>query len=90
MDLVAIVPRAAYSIFTLYMLLILVRWFGPYLELDFYDTRLRWIAQLVDPVLRAIRKLLPPLGPIDLAPLVALLAIWFVRQTTVVALGAGI
>lgn len=77
------IVMAVYSGITLYMLLILVRWFGPYLELDFYDTRLRWIARAVDPLLRAIRNVVPAVGPMDLGPLIAVLLFWIVREVAV-------
>lgn len=77
------IVAAIYSGFTLYMLLILVRWLGPYLELDFYDVRLRWIARVVDPLLRAIRNIVPAVGPMDLGPLIAVLAFWIAREVAV-------
>mgnify|MGYP005864054131 CR=1 FL=1 len=84
-----IIVRIAYSAFTLYMLLILLRWLGPYLELDFYSVRLRWIASVVDPFVRVIRRRVPPLGPMDAGPIIALLVIWILRELTVsVASGA--
>ena len=79
----AMIVAAVYSGFTLYMLLILVRWFGPYLELDFYDVRLRWIARAVDPLLRGIRNFVPAVGPMDLGPLIAVLLFWIVREVAV-------
>lgn len=87
-NLGAIVVSAIYSGITLYMLLILVRWLGPYIELDFYDTRLRWIARTVDPPLRAIRGVMPAVGPIDLGPMIAVLLLWLVRTVaTDIAVG---
>ena len=83
-DLGAIIVNAIYSGITLYMLLVLIRWFGPHLELDFYDTRLRWIARAVDPLLRFIRRVVPPMGPFDVGPLVAVLFLWFVRTVALV------
>ena len=74
------IVAAIYAGFTLYMLLILVRWLGPYLELDFYDVRLRWIARAVDPLLRGIRNVVPAIGPMDLGPLIAVLLFWIARE----------
>lgn len=81
-----LLPRAVYSLLTLYMLLLLLRWFGPYLELDFYAPRLRWIARATDPFVTLLRRTLPPLGPMDLAPLVSVLVTWLVRDLTLAAL----
>ena len=74
---------AVYSGFTLYMLLILVRWLGPFLELDFYDARLRWIGHAVDPVLRGVRRVAPAIGPFDAGPIIALLLLWLFRTVAV-------
>ncbi|NUM56548.1 MAG: YggT family protein [Candidatus Hydrogenedentes bacterium] len=82
-DLGAMIGSAIYSGFTLYMLLILVRWLGPYIELDFYDTRLRWIARAVDPLLRAIRGIVPAVGPMDVGPLIAVLLLWLIRTVAI-------
>jgi YggT family protein len=36
--------------------------------------------RLTEPVLGPIRRILPDLGGIDLSPIVALIAIWFIRS----------
>ena len=80
--------RAVFSILTLYMMVILVRWFAPYLEIDLYAGRMRWVSSIVDPVVRPIRRVLPPMGPMDLAPAAALFVVWLVREVVVAALMA--
>ena len=75
--------RLTYVLFTLYMLVVMVRWFGPWLELDLHAKRLRWIPAIVDPVLRKIRALLPPLGPVDYAPIALLLGLWLLRTIAI-------
>jgi uncharacterized protein YggT (Ycf19 family) len=85
-NLLGLIVGAVYCGITLYMLMILLRWLGPYIQLDFYDSHLRWIAACVDPLLRAIRKIAPAVGPIDLGPLIALLLLWFARTVATSAL----
>ncbi len=75
--------RAVNTVFTLYMLLILFRWAAPWLQIDVNTPRLRWISKLTDPLINAIRRLLPPMGPMDFGPLVALLAVWIVRELVI-------
>ncbi|MBI4559164.1 MAG: YggT family protein [Candidatus Hydrogenedentes bacterium] len=75
-----IIARALYSLFTLYMIAILLRWLGPWIELDFDSRRLRWIAEITDPLVNRIRRLLPSMGPMDFGPLAAIFAVWVVRQ----------
>ena len=79
----AFLVRAVFSGFTLYMLAILLRWFGPWIQLDLESKRLRWIARITDPLIRRVRHALPETGPIALGPLFALLLVWLVRQVSV-------
>lgn len=74
------IERAVYSLLTLYMMLVLLRWLASYLELDLYSARWRWIPQCVDPLVKPIRRALPALGPVDFGPLAALIALWFARE----------
>ncbi len=75
-----------YSVCTFYMMCILVRWTAGFLELDLYSPRLRWLALITDPVISRIRALLPSFGPMDFSPLVALVAVWLLRQVVMMIL----
>ena len=78
-----VVLQAVYSLFTLYMLLILLSWFGPWLQLDLHGGRFRWIRLLTEPLIERLRRLLPPMGPIDFGPVAALFLVWLVRTFAV-------
>lgn len=80
MDLII---RAWFALATLYMMAILLRWLGPWLEIDVKYGRFRWIGEAVDPLLRGVRRILPPLGPLDYAPVAALLLVWMLREVVV-------
>lgn len=87
-SLIDVATRAVNTLFTLYMMVIILRWLSPYLQLDLYSPRLRWIRQITDPLIDLVRKRLPIMGPFDFAPLVALFAVWLVRSI-LVAIMAG-
>ena len=78
--------RGVNSAMSLYMILILLRWFGPYLELDLYRGWFRWVAKLTDPLIGRIRRVLPSMGPLDFGPLATLLLVWLVREAAVTVL----
>lgn len=64
---------------TFAMLLVAVRWFAPYLELDLSLPSRRWIA-VVDPPIDLARRLLgQTMGPFDWAPVAVLLCLWVAR-----------
>ena len=46
--------------------------------------------RITEPVLGRIRRVVPPLGGLDLSPLVALIAIVFIRQVLLANLAASI
>jgi len=75
--------RTWFALATLYMMGILACWLGPWLEIDVKNGRFHWIGEAVDPLLRRVRAILPPLGPLDYAPLAALLLVWMVREIVV-------
>ena len=78
-----IVARGAHNLLTLYMMLIVLRWVSRWLELDLQGRRLRWICTLTDPLINALRRALPPMGPMDFGPLAALFVVWIVRALSV-------
>ena len=83
LDVRDMIVRAVYSGLTLYMLLILLRWVAPWLQLDLHSRRLRWMFQLTDPLIDALRRVLPPMGPMDFGPIAALFVVWIVRTLSV-------
>lgn len=69
---------------TFYMLLVAVRWFAPYLELDLSTGSRRWVGRATDPLIELARKALgQTMGPFDWAPIVVMLGIWLIRMVLV-------
>ena len=48
---------------------------------NFVRTLLRILYALTEPVFRPIRKLIPPMGGLDLSPIIVFLIIWFLQYT---------
>ena len=46
---------------------------------NFVRTALRILYTLTEPVFRPVRRILPPMGGLDLSPIVVLVAIWFLQ-----------
>ena len=47
----------------------------------------RFLYDVVEPYLRIFRRILPPLGPLDLSPIVAIFAFWIASSIVVNLLG---
>jgi len=67
-------------VLSLYMWLIIIRALLSWVNPDPYNPIVRFLYGITEPVLARIRRFLPPLGGIDLSPLVAILAIVFLKQ----------
>jgi YggT family protein len=47
----------------------------------------RFLYDVVDPYLRIFRRVIPPLGPLDISPIVAIFALWIVSGIVIRLLG---
>lgn len=50
---------------------------------DFVRSMYTALERMTDPIYRPIRRILPDFGPIDLAPMVVLLILFFLRGTVI-------
>src|SRR5271170_8117734 len=48
---------------------------------NFVRSLLRILFALTEPVFRPVRKILPPMGGLDLSPIVVFVIIWFLQYT---------
>jgi len=65
---------------SLYMWIIIIRALLSWVNPDPYNPIVRFLYGITEPVLSRIRRVLPPFGGIDLSPLVAILAIVFLKE----------
>jgi YggT family protein len=47
----------------------------------------RFLYDVVDPYLRIFRRVIPPLGPLDISPVVAIFALWIISGIVIRLLG---
>lgn len=71
------------SFFTVYMLMLFARIIGSWLpELREYRL-MQFISFYTDPYLNFFRQFIPPLGMIDLSPIVAFFALGFIKRVVI-------
>jgi YggT family protein len=56
---------------------ILMSWFRTGYSTNAF---VRFLHDVCDPYLRIFRRVLPPLGPIDLSPVVAIVCLWLIER----------
>lgn len=64
---------------TLYMMAILLRWLGPWLELEFTGPVLGLLPKATDPLVDFMKRVLPNMGPMDFSPMAAVMCVYIVR-----------
>ena len=68
------------SLFWIYTLMLMTRvlssWFR---ELEDHQI-IRFISFYTDPYLNLFRRLIPPIGPVDISPMIAFFALQFIEQ----------
>lgn len=64
---------------TLYMMAILLRWLGPWLELEFSGPVLGLLPKATDPLVDFMKRVLPNMGPMDFSPMAAVMCVYIVR-----------
>lgn len=84
-----ILINAVQLFFTVLELALLARVLFSWIRPDPYSPFVRIIVQVTDPILQPLRRVIPPLGMLDITPLVALIGLSIIQQV-VVGLLAGV
>jgi YggT family protein len=66
-------------VLTLYSFAIIARSVLSLLRVSPYHPVMNFLIRITEPLLAPIRQAIPPIGPMDISPLVALLIIWFLE-----------
>ena len=75
-DAVAFLINAVLTLmFWIILIRVLMSWVSP----DPYNPLVRALYQITDPILRPAQRLIPPMGGLDLSPIVVLLGIQFIK-----------
>lgn len=77
------VIQLVHTAFNIYSWLLLARIIMSWFQVDPYSPIVQFIGRATDPVLRFFRGLIPPIGMMDLSPLLAFFALRIVQQLIV-------
>ncbi|HDY81868.1 MAG TPA: YggT family protein [Halieaceae bacterium] len=79
------------TLFSLYILLLMVRFLLQWVRADFYNPVSQFIVKVTNPPLRPLRRIIPGLGGIDFATVVLMLALQLLSLTLILLLrGQGV
>ncbi|MDX2230146.1 MAG: YggT family protein [Leptolyngbyaceae cyanobacterium bins.349] len=85
-SLLPLLANTLAAFITIYMVMIFIRillsWFP---NVNWFDPPFSILSQLTDPYLNVFRNIIPPLGGLDLSPILAILLLQFVQQAATIA-----
>lgn len=82
----SIVLTAVSVAFQVYTWLLIVRVFLSWIRHNPYNPVIRFIYEITEPYLSVFRRIIPPLGAVDLSPIAAILVLDFIVRPLVVYL----
>lgn len=74
------VTRILDMILTLYFWVVIARALLSWVNPDPYNPIVSFLYRITEPLLARVRRILPPMGGIDLSPMLLMVAIFFVKQ----------
>ena len=72
-NLLSALAQLLQMVFQIYTLILIVRVLITWVNPDPFNPVVQFLSKVTDPVLEPLRRVIPPLGPIDISPIVALL-----------------
>ncbi|MCI5150799.1 MAG: YggT family protein [Candidatus Electrothrix sp. MAN1_4] len=73
-------------VFSAYIWIVVGRAIISWVNADPYNPIVRFLVQATDPVLEKIRRYIPPMGGLDLSPMVLIFALYFLQGIIVPSL----
>lgn len=78
------------TLFSLYILAVMLRLLLQWVRADLYNPVAQFLIKITQPVLRPLRRLLPPIGKIDTASLLLLLVLAMIKLAIISSLIYGV
>lgn len=88
-QVIAVLGFILYGLLSIYLLLITMRIIFSWGQVGYGNRIMRFLINTTEPLLGPLRRMIPPLGWIDISPLVAILIIWLFRTAIAGTLLSG-
>jgi YggT family protein len=77
---VAVIGHILYGLISIYVLLIFIRIVFSWGMVSYSNRIMRFLVDTTEPLLGPLRRIIPPLGMMDISPIVAFLILWLFQQ----------
>lgn len=89
-DIPAIIGMILYGLISLYILLMFVRVIFSMARVSYTNRVMRFLVDITEPLLGPLRRAIPPVGMIDISPLVAFIILWVIQAAIAGTLLKGV
>ena len=72
-NLIASIAQLLDAVFTIYTWVLVIRVLASWVSPDPFNPVMHFLTRVTDPVLEPLRRVIPPLGMLDISPIVAFL-----------------
>ncbi|HSK63281.1 MAG TPA: YggT family protein [Pyrinomonadaceae bacterium] len=74
--IISVLGFILYGLISIYILLIFMRIIFSWGMVSYTNRIMRFLVNATEPLLAPLRRIIPPLGPVDISPIVAFLILW--------------
>jgi YggT family protein len=78
--IIAVLGFILYGLLSIYILLIIIRIVFSWAMIGYTNRIMRFLVDTTEPLLGPLRRVIPPLGWIDISPLIAFFMLWLFQQ----------
>ncbi len=78
-NLVAVLGTILYGLISIYILLIFIRIIFSLARVSYTNRVMRFLVNITEPLLGPLRRIVPPVGMMDISPIVAFIILWLLQ-----------
>ena len=88
-NFIAIIGTILYGLISIYILLIFIRIIFSLARVSYTNRLMRFLVNITEPLLGPLRRLIPPVGMMDISPIVAFIILWLLQAAVAGTLMGG-
>jgi YggT family protein len=88
-NFVAILGTILYGLISIYTLLIFIRIIFSLARVSYTNRIMRFLVNITEPLLGPLRRMIPPVGMMDISPIVAFIILWLLQAAVAGTLMGG-
>jgi YggT family protein len=88
--MVAVLGTILYGLISIYILLIFIRVIFSLARVSYTNRMMRFLVKITEPLLGPLRRVIPPVGMMDISPIVAFIILWLLQTAVAGTLMRGL